>query len=346
MSKPLVLIEPHFRSMDEVFAKEDLKRLKSFSEVISVKAGPLPEEMLERHLPNAWAFVSGWPELDKERLDKAKSLRAILEIGGHFEPGVDYEVCFERGIRVLSCAPAFGPQVAEMALALTFSASRGIVGIHEDFRQGKEKWFGEGERVGKDFSLFNQDIGLVGCGSIARILLRLLRPFGCHVRVYDPWLPATIIEDLGCEPCSLDEVMARSKVVYILAVPTQENKGMISKEKLALMPDNSLLVLVSRAHLVDFDALTNELAKGRLQAAIDVFPKEPLPLDHPIRRVPNVVLTPHQAAGIMKGRQLIGRMVVDDLELMSKGLPPMRMQVGQPEHLLKRLGRERFQGGK
>ena len=346
MSKPLVLIEPKFRSVDEVFAPEDLGRLRSFSEVVYVEEGPLPEDVLNRHLPKTWAFVSAWPEMDKKLLTKAKSLQVIMEIGGHFEPGVDYQTCFERGIRVLSCAPAFAPQVAEMALALTLSAGRGVVAAHEDFRAGKEKWFGEGERVGKDFSLFNQDVGFIGCGSIARILLTMLRPFRCHIRVYDPWLPATIIEDLGCESCSLDEVLAHSKVVYVLAVPTQESRGMISRKKLALMPDDSLLVLISRAHLVDFEALTEELLRGRLQAAIDVFPKEPMPVSHRIRKAPNVILTPHQAAGIKKGRRLIGRMVVDDLELMSKGLPPMRLQVGQPEHLLKRLGKERLQGMK
>jgi len=83
--------------------------------------------------------------------------------------------------------------------------------------------------------------------------------------------------------------------------------------------------------VVDFDALTELVTAGRFRAAIDVFPQEPLPLDHPIRQAPNVILSAHLAGSVPKDLRNIGRMVVDDLEAIITGLPPLTMQVAQPE---------------
>lgn len=88
---------------------------------------------------------------------------------------------------------------------------------------------------------------------------------------------------------------------------------------------------MSRSHVVDFEALTIALSEGRFRAAINVFPQEPMPSDHPIRRASNVVLTAHRAGSIVGDTILIGRMVVDDLEAMAQGLPPWQMQVAEPE---------------
>lgn len=331
---PKVLLAPYARTMKEIFSSHDLERLSSFSTILWGKDERLPEEELEGYLPEVWAYVGINQRLDSERLARSPGLRVIVEVGGGFPPGIDYETCFAQGIRILSCAPAFGPQVAEMALTMALAGTRSLVAAHEDFRKGKEVW--QGERKGWDFTLFGAEIGFVGCGSLARALLPLLAPFRCTVRAYDPWLPDSLICELGCLPSSLDEVLAKSRVVFVLAVPTLENRGLLSREKLLLMPEGVLIVLMSRAHLVDFDALTELLHKGHLQAAIDVFPEEPLPKEHPVRSAPNVILSAHRAAAIRKERQLIGRMVVDDLELLARDLPPVRLQVAQPE-LISRL---------
>jgi phosphoglycerate dehydrogenase-like enzyme len=90
---------------------------------------------------------------------------------------------------------------------------------------------------------------------------------------------------------------------------------------------------LSRAHVVDFDALTELLAEGRFRAGIDVFPQEPLPKDHPIRKVKHAVLSSHRAGAMHEGLQNIGRLVADDLEAIVAGLVPQRMQVAQPEFI-------------
>jgi phosphoglycerate dehydrogenase-like enzyme len=91
------------------------------------------------------------------------------------------------------------------------------------------------------------------------------------------------------------------------------------------------LVLVSRAPVVDYEALLDRVAAGRLLAGIDVWPDEPVPPDYRARRVDGLVLSAHRAGGIPQAFKEIGRMVVDDLTLVALGLPPVRMQVAARE---------------
>jgi phosphoglycerate dehydrogenase-like enzyme len=90
-------------------------------------------------------------------------------------------------------------------------------------------------------------------------------------------------------------------------------------------------VLVSRAAVVDYDALVERVAAGRFLAAVDVWPDEPLAAEYPVRQLEGMVLSPHRAGGIPKALLSIGDMVCDDLELLAAGLPPVRMQVAAPE---------------
>ena len=96
-----------------------------------------------------------------------------------------------------------------------------------------------------------------------------------------------------------------------------------------------MLVLISRAHVVDFEALTELVLAGRFKAAIDVFPDEPVAADHPIRHASGAVLSAHRAGSVREGLWQIGTMVVDDLEAIVRGLPPRRLQVGTPELALR-----------
>src|SRR5690606_12530192 len=130
---------------------------------------------------------------------------------------------------------------------------------------------------------------------------------------------------------SLDDLLATSRVIFVLAIPSAENRAMLNRARLELIAPDAVLVLISRAHVVDFDALTDLLYQRRFRAALDVFPQEPLPAGHPIRRAPGVVLSAHRAGSVWRDLQAIGRMVVDDLEAMTRGLPPMAMQLAQPE---------------
>jgi phosphoglycerate dehydrogenase-like enzyme len=327
-AKPIVVVDPHFRRMEEIFAPPDLARLHALVEVIWGRDEPMPLEQARDALSSAAAIVcSEWRYGDA--LNDARSLRAILSVSGAFLNKLDYDQCFERRIRVLSAAPAFARQVAEMALGMALAASREIVAGDRAMRAGTEQWLWAGN-LGT-FMLYGKRVGVIGYGNLARSLLPLLAPFGCTIGVYDPWLGAGYLRSQGVEPISLEQLLATSNVIFVLATPSTENQALLSRALLEQIPVGAVLVLISRAHVVDFDALTELVLAGRFKAAIDVFPTEPLDQDHPIRQAPGVVLSAHRAGSVKEGLWEIGQMVVDDLEAILSGLPPQRLQIAQPE---------------
>ena len=120
--------------------------------------------------------------------------------------------------------------------------------------------------------------------------------------------------------------MAESKVIFVLAIPTPENRGMIDRVALELIRPDATFALISRSHVVDFDALTELMHEGRFRAAIDVFPEEPPRADHPIRQAPGVILSAHRAGSISDALRNIGRIAADDVEAIVAGVAPMHMQ--------------------
>lgn len=324
MLKPALILDPHWRRIDELFHPSDLRRLGEGFELVWAKDEKMPDYELRRALPEAFAYACARPEVDAAFLDSAPQLRAIAETSGTFPDTIDYEACAERGVEVLCCAPGFRRSVAEMALAMCLASGRGLVQEHELFRSGGEHWLSDNE--GRDFTLYDQAVGFVGFGQIARETLRLMRPFGVDALAYDPWLPEEAAEEHGMRLCGLDELFSSSRFVLVMAAPSKDNEGLVDKRLIDLMPDGALLTVISRAHLVNFGDLCEAAQEGRIRIAIDVFPEEPLAEDHPLRSAPNVILSPHRAAAVYGGRHLIGKLLTDDLIAVKSGGIPCGLQ--------------------
>ena len=329
MSKKInVLVDPAFRRMAEIFSVADQARLYEVAEVIWGQDEPMDPADAAAALTQAEAVIcANWRYGDA--LYQAPQLRAILTVSGGFPLDFDYDYCFDKRIRVLSVAPAFGPQVAEMALGMAIAAAREIVGGDRAMRAGTEAYLHQGN-VGT-FSLYGQPVGFIGFGGLARALQALLQPFGCPISVYDPWLGDGYLRRQGVTPVDLETLLAQSRVTFVLAVPSAENEALLSRAKLELISTGTVLVLISRAHVVDFDALTELVLAGRFRAAIDVFPQEPLAPDHPIRQADGAILSAHRAGSVKEAMWQLGEMVVDDLEAIAQGLPSRRLQLAEPE---------------
>ena len=329
-----VLLDPYFRTLDQIFSPRDLNRLRSFTKVIWGKDQQMPSEQINSLREDVDVIITGrWRYGDVSSFPR---LRAIIEVGGK-HPGpdiIDYRHCFANGIYVLSCAPAFAPMVAEMALGLAISACRNLCEMDRAFRDGTELYQSEGNKGA--FTLYDARIGLIGYGNLARSLVPLLKPFTTDISAYDPWLPDSYLRRINIEPSELEDLLTTSDITFVLAIPTSENKGMINADMLEKVKPGSVFVLMSRAHVVDFDALVELLKAGRFRLATDVYPKEPVPSGHPVRNLSHAVLTPHIAGTVREDIRTIGRWVVDDVEAISRGIPPQSLQQARLE-TVKRL---------
>lgn len=324
--KPSVIFSPAPQLRDRIFTPRTLAIFRDRYHVLDLEERP--ELDLAEHLPHAFAVV-GQPDLDTAALESARELRVIVNVEGNFFPNVDYLTAFRRGVRVLGCGTAYSGAVSEYALGLALDLARGISREDRAARRGEERYFGAGN--GDSILLSHANIGILGFGNLGRATAELLGPFRPRLRVYDPWLPDSVIETFGAESCGLDETLQRSDILFVFATATAESTHLLDGRALALLPEGARLVLVSRAAVVDYSALLAELSSGRLSAAIDVWPEEPLHPESPMRKLDNVILSAHRAGGIPQAYALIGEMVVDDLALIERGLAPVRLQQASPE---------------
>ena len=334
MTKKLtVLLDPHFRTLDLIFAPADLERLRSISNVLWAKDEPMPKPEVDAIRDSVEIIITGrWRH---GKVSDFPNLRAIIEVSGKHPSSelIDYQYCFANGIHVLSCAPAFAPMVAEMALGFAIAACRNLSKMDRAFRDGTELYQMEGN-VGT-FTLYGARIGLVGYGNLAKALVPLLSPFTRAISAYDPWLPNSFLERNGVTPVALEDLLQTSDVIFVLAIPTSENKGLLTRELLEQVKPGSVFVLMSRAHVVDFDALVELVESGRFKLATDVYPEEPVPKDHRVRGLSDAVLTPHIAGSVPEDIRTIGRWAVDDVEAISRGIPPQALQQAKLDTVLK-----------
>lgn len=322
-----VLYDPEPRTTGDIFSAEELAAFRSRYQVTEWQ-GEDRDAFYAKHLPATEILISQ-QSMGAERLALAPGLRAIFNVETNFLPNIDYDECFRRGIPVLAPGGVFAAPVAEMALGMALSLARNIHGEHAAFLQGQEKWLFDGNRESE--MLAGSTVGIIGFGDLGRALHRLLARFGCRVQAHDPWLPPGHLRRQGVEPVDFDTLMAENRFVFVMAAITTENKGLIDARALSLMQRGAMLLLMSRAAAADFPALTQAAAEGRIRVATDVFPVEPLPKDDPIRQVPNMLFSPHRAGALEFALREIGTRVLEDMDLIARGLAPVACRRAERE---------------
>jgi phosphoglycerate dehydrogenase-like enzyme len=327
MTRPLILLDPEPRTRAMILTDAAWDQLHRRAEVVAHFGSRMPDNQVEALLDRVEIIV-GQTAMPAERLARAPRLRAIINVKGNWEPNIDYAGCQARGIAVLSIAPVMAPAVAEMSLGFAIALGRNILVNHRRFRAGEDLYGIRGNQSA--YSLYGAAIGFVGYGNLGRALRPLLRPFGCRVRAHDPFLTPGYLADEGCEAASLDDVLARSRFIFILAGVTTQNEGFLDRGQLMKIEPDSSVILVSRAEVADFPTFVELAEAGRFRAAIDVFPVEPVPADDPVRRTRNILLSSHLAGGIFDSYRRISEALMDEIPQLLAGLPPLRLQRAEP----------------
>jgi phosphoglycerate dehydrogenase-like enzyme len=219
----------------------------------------------------------------------------MLGITGARNLSLDVAACTARGVVVCNTTSTgrSDAATAELALGLLLSAARSIPASDAGIRAGR---FQQGIPVG--FTLAGKTLGVIGLGKLGALMARYGRALGMTVLAWSQNLTAEAARDAGAELVGKAELLGRADAVSLHLVLSARSRGIIGAAELALMKPGAILVNTSRGPLVDEAALLGAVRAGRIIAALDVFDREPLPPDHPLRTAPNTVLTPHLGYGV------------------------------------------------
>ncbi|MEV0262427.1 hydroxyacid dehydrogenase [Streptomyces sp. NPDC050617] len=309
--RPRVVVSVPPRLRTELFAPAVWDGLESAAE-LTVLDGHTDAEVLAAALPGARALITSWgtPRLEGSLLAAADRLELVAHSGSAVAPYVAPEV-FARNIRVTQAGDAMARPVAEVALAFTLALLHRMHRFDHALRSGAD--WETASAAPPRHEIHGSEIGVIGASRTGRAYIALARALGARVSVSDPFLGAEEADRLGVRRVPLDRLLRGSRVVAVHAPATEETRRLLDGRRLASMPDGAGLVNTARSWLVDEEALLAEVRDGRLDAAIDVFDAEPLPVDHPFRALPNVLLTPHQAAGTVECRLRLGASAADEV---------------------------------
>ena len=325
--KRVVITMPRTGGYGNIFQDDIMADLEQYAEVIHNDLGrAFTTAELAENAKDCDAIITSWgsPRIDATVAEAAPRVKIVGHAAGTVKGFISEEI-WDAGITVTSAAFVMGVYVGEFALCLTLAMLRTLP--RYSYGAPREAW-NSIPCLGNE-TLFGKTVGIIGLSHTGRSFLRLLPPFGCNVIAYDPYASEERAAELGVKLVSLDELLSTSKVISLHAPITEETKGMLSAEKLKLISDGAVFVNTARGILIDHDALAAELATGRFKAALDVTYPEPLPADHPLRQLPNVLLAPHIAGPTTDGMRDMFRSVVDDLKVFWAGETPKNIVTKQ-----------------
>lgn len=286
-------------------------------EITSMKPYATPAEMAAAaREADAHAIIVRMGKVTAEVIGASPSLKVVVKHGVGVD-GIDVDAATRRGVPVLITAGANSQSVAEHALALIFSVARSTALLDRRMREGA---WDKATHTGVE--IFGKTLGVVGLGSIGRILIDLLRPLHMQVLVYDPFLAGGDSLPEGARLATFEEVLAESDVLSLHCPLTDETRGMLGARELGRMRRTALLINTARGELVDEAALADALQSGRLAGAgLDTFAMEPPAVDSPLWSLPNLVATPHVGANTQASRDRMGLMALGHILDVMAGRP-------------------------
>ena len=299
---------------------------------------PLPEEILammgDECVVHIWSeappdealwqtfeglFTYGHPKIEGGLMDKMPRLKVISNFG----VGVDHinlDHARARNIPVGNTPNILDGATADMTFALLMAAARNIV-IGDRYARGPEFTLYD-PSILLGYEIHGSTLGIIGLGNIGRQVARRAQGFDMTVLYHNRRRNPQAEAELGVTYAALPELLASSDFVTLNLPLTPETEKMIGREELKMMKPTAILVNLARGGVIDHDALVEALEKRWIAvAALDVTEPEPLPRDHPLLKMDNVVLAPHLGSATFRTRRRMAQLSVDNLKAGLAGLP-------------------------
>jgi D-3-phosphoglycerate dehydrogenase len=278
----------------------------------SLKAGK--DQALIDLVKDAQAVITQFAPINAGVIAAMQNCRVIVRYGVGVD-NVDLKAAAARGIPVCNVPDYCQDEVADHTLALILAATRQIVPSDNLVKAGQWKL---PVPLTALHALKDMTVGLVAFGRIGREVAARLQPFKCRILVFDPVVPVAAVRAAACVPATLEEVLTQSDLVSLHCPSTEQTRHLISAATIAKMKKGAILVNASRGALVDTAALVAALQSGQLSAAaLDVTDPEPPGADHPLLKLRNVLITPHDASATP---QAVKRLRTDVAGIVAKAL--------------------------
>jgi len=266
---------------------ECFDRLRAFADFQIFTGRPTDNAEFVDRIHDADGILLGW-DMPGEVMRQAKHLQVVSFGGVGVARFVDLAQARERGITVCNCPGYSNNTVAEHALALLLGAARHLARLDKSLREG------EWNQSINGLELRGTTIGLIGFGGIGQTFARLCMALGMEVLVWTRNMSDQRAAEHGVTFTPLATLYERCDVISLHAAYTAETANLIDRDAFAQMKTGTLLINTARAELVDESALIDALNSGKLAGAgLDVFWQEPLPADHPLTSMDNVIISPH-----------------------------------------------------
>ncbi|HYB84051.1 MAG TPA: D-glycerate dehydrogenase [archaeon] len=283
---------------------------------------PPPRAVLLQSVTDVEGLLSLLTEkVDAELMNRAKKLRVISNCAVGFD-NVDVQEATKRGIVVGNTPGVLTDTTADFAFALLMAAARRVVEGDRVVRAGKWKTWGPMTLLGQD--VHNSTLGIVGLGRIGSAVAKRAQGFAMKILYTSHVRNKQAESELGVEYATMDRLLAESDFITIHTNLTPETHHLIGREEFDRMKRTTILVNTSRGPIVDNMALYEALRAGKIAyAALDVTEPEPLPADHPLLTLENVIVVPHIASASVATRTKMAVMAADNLIAGLKGeMPP------------------------
>jgi len=267
----------------------------------------------------AGLFTYGHPPVGERLLERLPALRVISNFGVGVDH-VDLAAAAARGIPVGNTPGAVDGATADLTFAILLACARNVVVGDRFARSAGFTRFDPSLFLGAE--VHGSTLGIVGMGRVGRGVARRAAGFDMEVLYHNRRRDPEAERETGAVYATLPDLLSRSHFVSLNVPLTLETRGLIGARELALMRPDAILVNVARGAVVDHDALHRALVEGRIRgAAIDVTEPEPLPRDHPLLRLDNLVITPHLGSAAERSRRRMAEMAAQNLAAGLEGRP-------------------------
>jgi len=302
--------------ISDQLSESGVQRLSQIPEFdVEVNTSLTPEELREVIKEFDALIIRSSTKVTKDIIDAGNRLKVIARAGIGLD-NVDIQAATRKGIVVMNTPEGNVITTAEHAIAMLLAISRNIPQANASMKAGRwEKKKFRGKEV------FNKVLGIIGIGRIGRVVADRAKGLKMQVIAYDPYISSDVVEKLGVEAVSFDELLARSDYITIHTPLTQETRNLINKDAFKKMKRGVFIINCARGGIVNEQDLCEAIKEGIVAgAALDVFEKEPLPLDHPLLSLDQVIMTPHLGASTDEAQENVAIAVADQvIDYLLKG---------------------------